>query len=349
MKHGGDLLSYKHMYDGELIDFSSNINPLGLPNGLKEFLTDEFNAVTVYPDIEYRLLKKEVAKYLGCTVEEVLLGNGAIEIINYICTLFHRVVVPYPCFIEYSERPERLGKEVIKVYLGDKFKVSSDLISPYIKAGDLLILGNPNNPTGFRIDRGELLKIHSCIKSRGAFLLLDEVFFEFCDFDYNSIELFKESENVFIVRAATKFFALPGIRLGYAFAPKDLAKRYEEITLPWSINAFAELAGKYVFNQDEYIKESKEYSSMQRKWMLSELKQIKEIEVFYTDCNYVLLKLIRDNEENLFKYMLSKGIVIRKASSFDGLDGTYIRLAIKDEKSNKYLIECIKARYFGIG
>ncbi len=342
MKHGGDLLSYMHMYDGELIDFSSNINPLGIPNGLKEFIVNEFSAVTVYPDIKYRILKKQVAKYLGCDDEEVLLGNGAVEIINYICTLFNRVIVPYPCFIEYSERPTKLGKEVINLYIGDDFKVKAEKLLPYIEKGDLLVLGNPNNPTGYRIDKEELLKIHEGIIDKGAFLLLDEVFFEFCDFDYDSIELFKESGNVCIVRAATKFFALPGIRLGYAFAPKALAKRYEEITLPWSINAFAELSGRYIFNQDGYIERSKEYSSIQRKWMLKELKQINGLIVFDTSCNYVLIKLIDENEDNLFKYMLAKGIIIRKASSFDGLDETYIRLAIKDEKSNRYLIECLK-------
>jgi threonine-phosphate decarboxylase len=224
MRHGGDLLSYSKDFVGRLIDFSSNINPLGYPKGLEESLVSSFTDLMVYPDIKYRKLKKAVAQYLGCDEGEIILGNGAVEIINNLVMLFDRVIVFTPCFSEYIERPRILGKEVLKLPLKEDFSIDIDLIRENISAGDLVILGNPNNPTGRRIPKDLLMDIHELVRSNAAHLLLDEAFYEFCPLDYDSIELFRSSNNICVIRAATKFFALPGIRLGYGFLSSKLAE-----------------------------------------------------------------------------------------------------------------------------
>ncbi|MCG8500969.1 MAG: aminotransferase class I/II-fold pyridoxal phosphate-dependent enzyme [Firmicutes bacterium] len=342
MKHGGDILTYRHLYDGHIIDFSSNINPLGPPEGLKRVMMEGFDDITAYPDIRYRVLKGEVARYLGCKESEVMLGNGAVELIHNMVMMFDRAVVPVPCFSEYVERPEILGKEVMKVNLDHRFEIDDQALLPHIREGDLLILGNPNNPTGKRINRDKLLAIHETVKERGAFLLLDEAFYEFCSDDYDSIRLLYGSHHVCVIRAATKFFALPGLRLGYAYAPKAMVQKYNRIALPWHINTFADLAGRIIFKQEDYIAKTKAYMGTQRQYMLSALKAIDGIAVWDTDCNYILIKLLRANEEILFRFMIQKGILIRKASSFEGLDDRYVRIAIKDEKCNRYLVEWMK-------
>lgn len=342
MKHGADILSYQHLYDGEIIDFSSNINPLGYPKILDEAIVNGLKTLKAYPDIQYRALRKEIAAYLGCEHDEIIVGNGSVEILDHFCKYAKRIVVCIPSFSEYTERPRIYHTSVLKIRLTNDFKISAKLVEEKLEAGDLIILGNPNNPTGKRIEKEELSRIQALAEEKDAFLLLDEVFFEFCLEDYDSIHLFYGKENVCVIRAATKFFGLPGIRLGYAYARQNVAKTYNELALPWRINAIADLAGRVIFKDLEYIRTSKEYVKQQRQFMLLQLKKINGIKVYTTDTNFILLKLLHCHENDLFERLIRKGLLIRKASSFEGLDNTYIRVAIKDERSNIRLINALK-------
>ncbi|MGB9840160.1 MULTISPECIES: pyridoxal phosphate-dependent aminotransferase [Bacteria] len=333
--HGGDIYSYNK----NLIDFSSNINPLGIMEGLEEHLKDNLKNLSIYPDIKKRRLKKNIAQYLKVEEDEVITGNGAVEIINNIILLFERVVVFVPCFSEYLLRAQVLGKQIVRLNLDREFKVDFFSLEKVIKKGDLLILGNPNNPTGFRIEQDKLMKIVELIEGRGAFLLLDEAFFEFCEDEYDSIKLFYDSKNICVIRAATKFFALPGIRLGYAFANKDFVKTYSQYELPWNVNSIAEVAADYIFKNRDYIIKSKNYIKEQRELMYKHLSKIKDVKVFKTDCNFFLLKLLKYDEEYVFERLLEKNILIRKCSNFEGLDKSYIRIAVKKEEENIKLIE----------
>jgi threonine-phosphate decarboxylase len=260
MEHGANLLTYQDRYDGELIDFSSNINPLGPPEGLENVLIDSFKTLITYPDIKYRKLKESISNYLACHKENVLVGNGAVEIIDSFVMATKRVIITTPSFSEYEKRAVIHGKEVIRIPYKEDFCIDLDRLD-VIRKGDLLILGNPNNPTGLRIEKGELKTIYEMVKKAKGFLLLDEAFFEFCPEDYDSIEIFKEYnfESVGIIRAATKFFALPGIRLGYGCTSMETAKKIERNQLPWSVNTLADAAGQFIFNDKEYIEKSKLY------------------------------------------------------------------------------------------
>ena len=342
MKHGGDILSYRHLYDGEIIDFSSNINPLGYPKILDEAIVNGLKTLKTYPDIQYRALRKEIAAYLGCEHDEIIIGNGSVEILDHFCKHAKRIVVCIPSFSEYTDRPRIYHTSVLKIRLTNDFRISATLVEEELEAGDLIILGNPNNPTGKRIEKEELSRIQTLAEEKGAFLLLDEVFFEFCPEDYDSIHLFYGKENVCVIRAATKFFGLPGIRLGYAYARRNVAKTYNELALPWRINAIADLAGRVIFKNLEYIRTSKEYVEQQRQFMLSQLKKIDGIKVYDTVTNFVLLKLFHCDEDELFDRLIREGLLIRKTSSFEGLDKTYIRIAIKDQQSNAKLINALK-------
>lgn len=342
MKHGGDIISYQHLYNGKIIDFSSNINPLGYPKILDEVIPQGLEALTAYPDIQYRALRQAIAEYLGCQPDEVLVGNGSMEILEYFCQSAERVLVCIPCFSEYLERPPIYHKEVVRIRLSDDFQVSRTLVESELKQGDVLILGNPNNPTGLRIPEHELRAIQQLTEERKAFLVLDEAFFEFCAGDYDSIRLFYDKENVCIIRAATKFFGLPGIRLGYAYAVRRIAQKYHETALPWRINVIADLAGRVIFQDTEYIKKSKETTKEQRQFMLAQLKTLEGIKVYPTNSNFILLKLTRLTEDELFHRLIRQGLLIRNASSFEGLDHSHIRIAIKDHMSNKKLIKALQ-------
>lgn len=340
MEHGGDLLTYESLYDGELIDFSSNINPLGPPEGLNEVLVSSFQALTAYPDIKYRKLKSAISKYLRCEEKNILVGNGAVEIINNFVMPAKKVIVMTPSFSEYENRAIAHGKLVSRIPYSD-FTIDIKAIEYTIRENDLLILGNPNNPTGLRLPKDKLIEVYKLIKKSNAFLLLDEAFFEFCPEDYDSIDLFKQYnyENIGIIRAATKFFALPGIRLGYGCTSIAKVKEIGGIELPWSVNSLADAAGQFIFNANEFIKESKTYIETERNFLLKELSTIEGIKPYNTNTNFILIKLISWNEEYIFNYFLKKGIVIRKCSSFKELNENHIRVAIKDRENNLKLIE----------
>jgi len=339
MIHGGDVLTYKDRYHGEIIDFSSNINPLGPPEGLKDVLSAAYHEVACYPDIKYRELKANVSLYLGCNESQVIVGNGALEIINNVCQLFERIVVFIPCFVEYIKRPIVLGKKVIKLPLKkDDFGIDLQLLEDNLKAKDLLILGNPNNPTGLRIAEPVLKAIYELVRRRGAFLLLDEAFFEFCHADYDSIKLFKDEADVCVVRAATKFFALPGLRLGYAFAPEDFIKKYSNIEMPWSVNSYANAAARCIFDDKSYIDRTRKYINQEREYLIKNLSKIKWIKVFKSHANFILIKLLKYDEDEVFDRFIKHGIMIRKASTIDGLDKSYIRVAVKDHEANQKLV-----------
>lgn len=342
MKHGGDLLSYHHLYNGELIDFSSNINPLGYPHILDELFVQGMPSLQRYPDIQYRLLRDAIAAYLGCGTDEVLVGNGAVEILDYFCRTHERVVVCLPCFAEYLERPRSVGHQVRALRLPEDFVLRAALLEGQIQPGDVVMLGNPNNPTGRRIAQAELVRIQQYAETCGAMLVLDEAFFEFCPPDYDSIRLFHRKNNVCVIRAATKFFGIPGLRLGYAYAPESIAAAYDAAALPWRINAFADLAGQHIFQETAYIARSQQYIAEQRRWLLAQLKAVQGITAYPTDANFILLRLRHCTEEELFQALIRQGILIRKASSFEGLDEHYVRLALKDRDSNQKLITALQ-------
>lgn len=344
MKHGGDLLTYEDKFDGELIDYSSNINPLGPPEIIKEKILEEYDSIVSYPDIHYRKLRKSVGDYLNCRPENVLVGNGAMEVIDLFCLLAKRVITTSPAFSEYSLRARIHGREYLEINYNDDFSINLEEFERNIGRDDLIILGNPNNPTGLRIEKDILLEIYSLVRARGAFLLLDEAFFEFVPRDYDSIELFRDYdyENVGIIRAATKFFAIPGLRLGYGCVNEDLAKRLRERALTWSVNCFAEIAGRYIFQEQDYIERSKAYIANERSFMLESLEDIKGLKAFTTSTNYILIKLLNKNEEEVFQELLKHGFVVRKCSSFRSLGQNHIRIAIKDRDNNERLLRALK-------
>ena len=344
MKHGGDLLSYKDYYDGKIIDFSSNINPLGVPEGLEEKLIHAFANMESYPDIQYRKLKVSLSNYLGCEEKNILVGNGAMEIIDIFTNISNRVILMVPSFSEYEDRALAHKKEVIRIDYKDDFTIDISELERLLKKDDLLILGNPNNPTGLRIEKEMLLDIYKLVRERRAVLLLDEAFFEFAPLDYDSVKLFSNYKyaNLGIIRAATKFFAIPGLRLGYGLTSDKIKEKILQYQMPWTINVFADIAGQYILDDIDYIKRSKEYIESERAYLLGELCKIDDLIIYNTDSNFILIKLLKHDEDYVFEALLKSGILVRKCSSFQTLGKNHIRVAIKDRGNNKRLIKALK-------
>lgn len=344
MKHGGDTYTYSKLYQENLIDFSSNINPLGYPKGLEFEWIKDFKNARVYPDIKYKALRESIGDYLACSSDEVVVGNGSMEIIDAVICNYSTVQFFIPSFGEYEERAKIRNKNIISIAMDESMTIDFDILEESLKEESLLIVGNPNNPTGLRLAKDKLLKLYQIIRDKKGLLVLDEAFYEFCSQDYDSIELFKpyEYENILIIRAATKFFGLPGIRLGYACGNKKLAETIRNQLNPWSINCFAEIAGNYIFKDLEYIEKSKEYIANERDYLLKELGSIQGLFVYPSHANFILIKLLDKTEDQALQHFLAHGILLRTCDSFSGLEGAHVRVAIRSHEENSQLIQVFK-------
>ena len=171
--------------------------------------------------------------------------------------------------------------------------------------------------------------------------MLDEAFIEFTMHDYDSIKLFKD-EDVIIVRAMTKTFALPGVRFGFAYVPKDFKDYYDELSLAWSTGFIQNEAAKLLANSEEYLSETKKYYHEERARLKNLYKDFENFEMIDSDANFYLIKLKKHNDEEMYMIMLEKGILIRRMQGYKNIGKNYVRLAIRTREENDYLIEKLR-------
>jgi len=343
--HGGDV--YK--YSGEMLDFSSNINPLGIPDSFRKLLAERLWDFTRYPDISYREVRERIAAYAGLTgIEGIIPGNGAVELIYKLVASsgMNSVAALRPTFSEYRRAAETAGLLYydIPAFMQDHTGFDIELLLDNIEPYTLVIICNPNNPTGTAADRQQLLKLAKALQTLNCKLVIDEAFIEFTDgYPYNSmINELEEHPNVTVIRAATKFFGMPGIRLGYAVTADAAAVlKVRKLMEPWNLNTAAVIAACSVFDDREYIESSKAWIKTEREYLFRALSSFEALAVYPSAANFHLLRLSEGhlNASELKEAMAERGVLIRTAEGFNGLTGFHFRLAVKDRVSNDKLLE----------
>ena len=359
--HGGNIYKiFREKNIDKILDYSSNINPYGLPENLKKEIFEKLFVLERYPDSDYIELREKIAEKNNLNIENIIVGNGATEIIFLFMKILSpkKVLIVSPTFGEYERaiKASTLANDSLEInyfelketenFVLNVKNLETELENNY----DLLILCNPNNPTGQFLKLKKLEEILKICEQKNTKLFIDEAFVEFVeDWENESIINSKENkENLFVIRAFTKFFAIPGLRLGYGICfNNNLLKKMLEKKEPWSVNNIADLAGKTVLDDENYIQKTKEWIKDQKKYMYENLNKIEGLRAYKTEVNFILLK-IEDNllekgldVKNLRKKMLEKGILIRDASNFIYLNKHYFRLAIKDKLNNEKVIETL--------
>ncbi len=355
MGHGGNIYEIEEKYKiprSELLDYSANINPLGVPLELKQHIIENTNALINYPDPDYRELKAAIAEFYQLGIEDIILGNGAAEVIHaFIRTLKpKRALLLQPSFSEYERALELLGAEVLEVYLKEEAEFQVDVVELMQKAEkgvDLIVLCNPNNPTGRLIAGPQLKRLLDYCEKRNIYLMVDEAFMDFADAENSRTLLqdYRSYQRLFVVRAFTKFFGIPGLRLGFgATVNKQLLQQMKKSSLPWNINTFAAGFGMMLKKDNAYIKKTYGWLRQERELFVRKLKQINGLKVFNPDGNFILIKLATDeiNTTVLKERMLRHKILIRECKNFKGLDERFFRIAIKDRSTNRYFIEALR-------
>lgn len=356
--HGGNIYKiYREKGMKEILDYSSNINPYGLPESFKTAVLENLSVLERYPDPDYIELREEIAKVNKVELKNIIVGNGVTEIIFLYMKVLKakKILIVSPTFGEY-ERAMRATLDDIQV---DYFKLEEvENFVPNIekirleldKKYDLLVMCNPNNPTGQFVSVEIMEKILEKCTEVGTKLFVDEAFVEFVENweEKSIIKTEKDKKNLFVLRAFTKFFAIPGLRLGYGICFDDefMTKMLEKKE-PWSVNNIAELAGKVLLKDKEYIEKTNKWIKEEKKYMYENLNKIEGIKSYKTEINFILVRindeyLEKINVQKLREKMLEKGILIRDAFNFMYLDDKYFRLAVKDRKNNDKVIKALK-------
>lgn len=345
--HGGNIYKLKREGKGELLDYSSNINPMGVPELFKKAVIENFEMLEKYPDPDYVELRESIGKYNNLSQNEIIVGNGATEILFLYMRAMQpkKTVVVAPSFAEYRRALESIGSEIIYYPMLEEnnWKLDIERFINEVPQCNLVVICNPNNPTGSFVSLEDIEKINSTLEKRGIKLFIDEAFIEFIKGWESLTGVLLKSKNIFVMRALTKFFAVPGVRLGYGITyDSEVLEKMNQCKEPWSVNTFAELAGKTMLWDRKYIEDAEKWIDEEKKWFYEESQRIKNIKTYPTNTNFILVKLLKYNSKEVRDKMIEKGVVVRDASNFQYLDERYIRLAIKNRENNKKVLKALE-------
>jgi threonine-phosphate decarboxylase len=341
-KHGGYQGKNKSM-----LDFSVNINPMGIPDGIREKLIAGIDELVKYPEITGTSVIKKIAADVGVSRENIVLGNGAIELIY----LFARSMGPkkaliiQPTFNEYERALQLYGWEIVHHVLQPEndFLIVPETLTEMIKntGSQVVFLCNPNNPTGQVYTREFIEELIKKTPSETIWFL-DESFMDFSREEGSLKQVKAGRSNLFILKSLTKFYALPGLRIGYGLGAPEIIAKMERFKEPWTINALGLIAAAGVYDETEYAKKTRAYIAKERQRVFEELSGITSIRVIKSDTDFHLCQLLAGRVEELLADLEEQGMSLRTCEDFKGLDESYFRIAIKKENENTRLLTFLK-------
>lgn len=337
--HGGDI--YRNPVR---LDFSVNVNPLGMPDGVEAALHEAVSSVQEYPDMEALALKESLAEKLAVPEDNLLFGNGASELLMAVVHALRptKIMIPSPSFYGYQHAARAAGSQVIPYMLREEngFLLTEELFTVLEQERpELLILANPNNPTGVLTSKGYLKQLLGKCRKTNTWLLLDECFIGFCEGQDSMLSEIGKEDRLLLLRAFTKSYAIPGVRLGYLISSEELLRKIREQLPEWNLSVFAQKAGRACLSSENaaYLTETIRYVKKERQFLIDELQKM-GIRVFPGEANFLLLYC----KETLYEKLLWRGILIRDCSNFEGLSLGYYRIAVKRHEENLQLLEAIK-------
>ncbi|KGF07007.1 hypothetical protein HMPREF1634_06495 [Tissierellia bacterium S7-1-4] len=334
--HGANI--FKYSKSGDLLDFSSNINPYGPTERVKNNIREHLDLIARYPDVSYGKLFDVLEKYLGVDKTHISLGNGAMEVIDATISLYENIVIFEPAFMEYEIRARVQKKNIKKINLDSSFKPNVHDLD-FDLDNTLVIITSPHNPSGVSLSKKEFDAIYEKVSNNGGAILMDEAFHEFSSVDYDLAKEISKYKNLFVVRAATKFFSLPGLRLGYLVS--NFKNDIDNHIPTWSVSSLVENLGEDLLLDEEFIISSKAKLAKSRDKLFLELNKIGGIHPISSDANYILIKTDFDNEM-LFQNLLKRGILVRMCDNYANLGHQYIRVAVKKDEDNEKLLKALK-------
>ncbi len=347
--HGADIYTTAIELDineNAIIDFSSNINPYGLAEGVKESIVQSLEHADRYPDHNCRALSEAISVYENVPKDSIFCSNGSIEAIFRIVNFLKpkNALIIAPTFNEYEHALESIGTKINYYYLKKEndFILDEDIIDCIDQDTNIVFICNPNNPTAQLTEKKTIEKILSHCEKMDAYVVIDECFMDFVidKRDYSAKKLLEIYNNLIILKAFTKTFAMAGIRLGYCMSSNiNIMDGIREIGPTWNVSTIAQAAGIAASEQLEYLNDSIQFIEEQRGHMMERLDMM-GLKVFPSSTNYIFFKCMQDLD--LKHELLQYGILIRDCCDYEGLGAGYYRIAVKRDEDNKLLLRALK-------
>ena len=352
--HGSDIekiCEVYHLNQKDIVKFGANVNPLGLSENVKKQLASHLDILSSYPDRDYTTLRNTISEYCNVPAEFILPGNGSSELIALLIQERNpkHTLILGPTYSEYSRELSFSGstQEYYHLREKDNFVLNVDDLCHTLEGKyDFLIICNPNNPTSSAITRENLRKLLTFCAEKNIFVMIDETYVEFAPdiSEITSVTLTKEFTNLMVLRGVSKFYAAPGMRLGYGITGNlDFLKKMKEKQVPWSLNSLGALAGELMLQDKDYIHRTRELILSERTRLLQALEEIPTYKTYPAYANFILLKIQKPNltSYDVFDTCIRQGLMIRDCSSFECLDGEYIRFCIMNPEDNTRLLNIL--------
>lgn len=351
--HGGNVALASRLYGlkpDAFLDFSANINPFGPSQIALDAVKESFGAISRYPDPQCSQIRNALSRYLDVDAGNILVGNGANELIHLVVKAVKpsTALIVAPTFSEYRRAVEIEGGSArwFPVSAGQNFRPQMNDLAEQVPGADMLFICNPNNPSGCILYRNEFFGVLDSARDNGALVIVDEAFVDFVE-KPSKVTLRYEAvsrDNLLVLGSLTKFFALPGLRLGYAVGHKSLIGRLWQIKDPWSVNCLAQAGAIASIKDEAYIRKTREWVEAERRFLSESLSNIRGVEVYPPSANYVFIDLRGTGftAARLQEHLGPKGILIRDCSNYPFLDEYYARVAVRTRQENITLLAILE-------
>ena len=338
--HGGNIYKFDH----KVYDFSANLNPLGMPEEVKQAIISNIDAYESYPDPFNRELTAAISSFHGVEEGRICCGNGAADVIFRIPLALkpEKALLVSPTFSEYQQALETVGCRVHHHFLTEEkeFIPDDSILESVDSSYDMMFLCNPNNPTGIPAGRELVLAIAEKCRKCGIVLVIDECFSEFLDEEekYSVMDCIKDLSNVIILKAFTKIYAMAGLRLGYCICGDyETADKIRGTLQPWTVSPVASKAGTAALQLEGFVEKTKEYVRENREFLVNGLQNL-GYRVYNTRANYIFFK----GSEHLSASLEAYDIMIRSCSNYISLDKHYYRIAVRTREENEYFLKSLE-------
>lgn len=337
--HGGDIYQ-----NPALIDFSANINPLGIPDAVKNAAKLGVECSAQYPDVRKRALIKAISKYDQIPSSHIVCGNGAAELIFSLVFAYRpkKALVLAPTFAEYEAVLQCSDCEIIYYNLNEKegFQANSAILDYLSEDLDMIFICNPNNPTGVVIMRELLQQILEKCRINHTMMVVDECFLDFIETPelVTMKPLIRDYENLLIIKAFTKLYAMAGLRLGYVLSGNhSLLLKMKQVTQPWNVSIPAQMAGVAALGEGDYVNLSKQIINREKMYLIAEMEKM-GCKIYGSSANYIFFY----HPGITMADVRREGFLIRDCSNYHNLEQGYFRIAVRLHQENEALMTAFK-------
>jgi threonine-phosphate decarboxylase len=350
--HGGNV--YKVARERKIpveriMDFSASINPLGFPMAGLRAIRSTLKRIVHYPDPDCWQLRQVLAQQCDVDPEMILVGNGSTELIHLLprALEIESALIIGPTFEEYAHASIGAGASVQYVHARREegflppLKDARQQLFAKRSRFDAVFLCNPNNPTGQVMSRAAVCELAEAVARQQGWLIVDEAFIDYC-LAHSAVSILREYPRMLVLRSLTKFYAMPGLRIGYLVGASKVIDRVKDLQPPWSVNSLVQEASCAVLQDDAFAARSRAFMEKERARFVCGLRSLSGIRVFPSEANFVLIELPYSISAGEVRgRMASQQLLVRDCSPLPGMSSRMIRVAIRTARENRRLITAL--------